>query len=283
VIEYLTPFLDEMNGDAPSRVARACHVIDLVVREHLAAGNKPPSLRFIFHREIFWRRLDALSNPDAKPLTKAARLPVDAPKREKPFEVAKRPQSSPPTDSGPRVDAETMRRDLERLFSEMDRPASSPAVTNSAPLQGEKQEDPPETVVADELEASAELATTAGAGGRVDLPKEIAKLEASTPAAPSSETPAAEELEGAAATVDAALEDLAETERVRRAVWDRETQEREEEAERAEREKRPRWAERGELTGEERDALGVRSAAVRSTERRGEGLPPRYPKQREAA
>ncbi|MGO8996112.1 MAG: hypothetical protein ACLQVI_22605 [Polyangiaceae bacterium] len=287
VIEYLTPFLDDMNGDAPSRVARACHVIDLVVREHLAAGNKPPSLRFIFHREIFWKRLDALSNPDAKPLTKAARRPVDAPTHEKAPEVAKRLQSSPPTDCGPRVDAETMRRDLERLFSEMDRPASSPTVTSSEPLQGEKPEDPAEAVVDDELEACAELTTTSGAGGRVDLAKELAqelaKLGASTSTAPSSETPAAEELEGAAATVDAELEELAETERVRRAVWDRETKELEEEAERAEGEKRARGAERGEFTDQERDGPGVRSAAARSAERRGEGLPPRYPKQREAA
>jgi len=280
------------------------------VREHLAAGNKPPSLRFIFHREIFWKRLDALSNPDAKPLTKAARRPADAPKCKKAPEVAKQPRSSPPTDSGSRVDAETMRRDLERLFYGMDRPASSPTVTSSAPLQpGEKQEDPEVTVVADELEACAELATTSGAGGRVDLAKELAEelakpraapaapssgsggelaeelatLGASTPAAPSSETPAAEELEGAAVTVDAALEELAETERVRRAVWDRETKEIDEEAERAEREKRARRAERGELTDQGRDGPCVRSAAARSTERRGEGLPPRYPKQREAA
>ena len=98
----------------PSKVARACHVIDFVVREHSRPRNKPPSLRFIFHREIFWKRLDALTNPDAKPLTKAARRPVDAPTHEKAPEVAKRLQSSPPTDCGPRVDAETMRRDSSR-------------------------------------------------------------------------------------------------------------------------------------------------------------------------
>jgi hypothetical protein len=296
VIEYLTPFLDEMNGDAPSRVARACHVIDLVVREHLAAGNKPPSLRFIFHREIFWRRLDALSNPDAKPLTKAARRPVEAPKLEKAPGVAKRPRSSPPIDNGPRVDAETMRRDLERLFSEMDRPASSPAATNSATLQGEKQEEPGVTIVADDLGASAVLATISGtAGGRVDLAEELAeelaKLRAA-PAAPSSErggdlakelaeelaklgasSPATdEEHQGIATTIAVdeleACAELAETESVRRAVWERETKELEEREEDAERMKRARWGERGELADDEDRKLrpGVRSTMAKSSE-----------------
>ena len=168
---------------------------------------------------MFWRRLDALSDPDAKPLAKAARRPVDAPKREKAPEVAKRPRSSPAADCGPRVDAETMRRNCERLWGESlqrERPET---------LRGEKPGDPRVTVVADELEACAELATTSGAGERGDLAKELAEELATlraAPAAPSSgrggdlakelaeelakararlETPTAEELDGGAAVM----------------------------------------------------------------------------------
>jgi len=265
VIEYLTPFLDDMNGDASSKVARACRVIDVVVREQLATGRDKSELRYIFHREMFWKRLGALDDPAAKPLAKAARRPVDAPKHEKAPEAVRRPPSSPEADCGPPVDVETMRRDLERLWPEDHRPASSPASTAS-------REDLAKELAEEiaKLRGGSPAATSSAKPGDLakELAEELAKLGASSPAAD-------EEHEGPATTIAVdeleACAELAEAERVRRAVWERETKELEERQADAERMKRARWAERGELAvDEDRERPGVRSATARSLEERGE-------------
>jgi hypothetical protein len=262
VIEYLTPFLDDMNGDASSRVARACRVIDVVVREQLAAGKDKSELRYIFHREMFWKRLAALDDPAAKPLAKVARRPVDAPKHEKAPEAARRPPSSPEADCGPSVDVETMRRDLEKLWPEDHRPASSPASTAS-------REDLAKELAEEiaRLRGTSPAATSSAKPGDLakELAEELAKLGASSPAAD-------EEHEDPATTIAVdeleACAELAEAERVRRAVWERETKELEEREADAERMKRARWAERGERAADERERPGVRSAAARSSEER---------------
>ncbi len=113
VLEYLTPFLDGMNGDPGSKVARACRVIDAAVIE---SGSRKPTLRYVFHREMFWKRLEALTNPEAKPLARAARRPVEA----APTPMAKPPppaaRSSTPTPS-PVADGETSRRAIAAILA----------------------------------------------------------------------------------------------------------------------------------------------------------------------
>lgn len=114
VLEYLTPFLDGMNGDPGSKVARACRVIDAAVIE---SGSRKPTLRYVFHREMFWKRLEALTNPEAKPLARAARRPVDAsptPKATTTPPTASR--SSTPTPS-PVADGETSRRAIAAILA----------------------------------------------------------------------------------------------------------------------------------------------------------------------
>ena len=113
VLEYLTPFLDGMNGNPGSKVARACRVIDAAVIE---SGSRKPTLRYVFHREMFWKRLEALTNPEAKPLARAARRPVEA----APTPMAKPPppaaRSSTPTPS-PVADGETSRRAIAAILA----------------------------------------------------------------------------------------------------------------------------------------------------------------------
>ena len=114
VIEYLTPFLDGMNGDARSKVERACRVIDAAVLE---SSSRRPTLRYVFHREMFWKRLAALGNPQAKPLARAARRPVDAPVPAKAPETprpATRSSTPPPS---PLADSETSRRAIAAILA----------------------------------------------------------------------------------------------------------------------------------------------------------------------
>jgi hypothetical protein len=111
VIEYLAPFLDGMNGDPRSKVERACRVVDSAVIE---AGSRKPTLRYVFHRDMFWKRLAALGNPHAKPLARAARRPVDAPTPSKASEPAQRPSMAPPS---PLADSETSRRTIAAILA----------------------------------------------------------------------------------------------------------------------------------------------------------------------
>jgi hypothetical protein len=274
VIEYLTPFLDGMNGDASSRVARACRVIDVVVREQLAAGRDKSELRYIFHREMFWKRLGALDDPAAKPLAKAARRPVDPPKLEEAPAVVRRPPSSPKADVGPPVDVETMRRDQERLWPEDPRPTSTPASRASQEdLAKELAEEIAKLKASVSTHEHVDLVTSSHVAPAKpgDLAKELAKELAQLRGSPAA---ADEEHEAPSTTLDddeldEAHAELAEAESVRRAVWERETKELEEREEDAERMKRARWAERGEVFDvDERERSGVRSAAARSSEGR---------------
>lgn len=110
ILEYLAPFIDGMNGDPASKVARACRVIDAAVLE---AGK--PSLRYVFHREMFWKRLEALTDPQAKPLARAQARPLDAPTAESPPEVAPAYSRSAKPQPGARMDGETLRIALAKL------------------------------------------------------------------------------------------------------------------------------------------------------------------------
>lgn len=124
VIEYVTPFLGEMNGDGPSKVARACRVIDAVIRECAENGRRKPTIRFVFHREIFWKRLDALANP--KPQGPVRALGAHA----KAFASADRPKvrSTAPRAPQPEsvlLDVVAM---LAHAFDDAERDASPPVV-----------------------------------------------------------------------------------------------------------------------------------------------------------
>jgi len=166
-----------------------------------------------------------------------------------------------------RVDVETMRRDQERLWPESQRSsANSPAAT--VDLAKELAEE-----IA-KLRGCARAAASPAKPGDLakELAAELAKLGPSSPTAD-------EECEDPATTIAVdefeASSELAEVERVRRAVWERETKELEEREEDAERMKRARWAAasraRGELADDEREDSGpaVKSAAARSSEGRG--------------
>jgi hypothetical protein len=132
VIEYLTPFLDGMNGDPGSKVARACRVIDVAVIE---SSSRKPTLRYVFHREMFWKRLASLGNPHAKPLARAARRPVQAPAPAKAPEAAPTAPRPPMPKSDPLADSETTRRALAAILAlaggepspERDRVAGEPS------------------------------------------------------------------------------------------------------------------------------------------------------------
>ncbi len=136
VVEYLTPFLDGMNGDARSKVARACRVIDAAVLE---ATVRKPTLRYVFHPEMFWKRLAALGNPQAKPLARAARRPVEAPTLVKEPEVrASTPRASEPQPNVP-ADSETSRRAIAAILAMTDPSGGtlrSPAIAGA--LAGEE-------------------------------------------------------------------------------------------------------------------------------------------------
>jgi hypothetical protein len=114
VIEYLTPFLDGMNGDPQSKIARACRVIDAAVLE---AGSRKPTLRYVFHREMFWKRLAALGNPHAKPLARAASRPMEAPPPAKASEVRAPATRVSTAQSGPVADGETRRRAIAAILA----------------------------------------------------------------------------------------------------------------------------------------------------------------------
>lgn len=113
VLEYLTPFLDGMNGDPGSKVARACRVIDAAVIE---SGSRKPTLRYVFHREMFWKRLEALTNPKAKPLARAARRPADASSTPMASTTPPASRSYLPAPS-PLADGETSRRAIAAILA----------------------------------------------------------------------------------------------------------------------------------------------------------------------
>lgn len=114
VIEYLVPFLDGMTGDPRSKVERACRVVDGAVIE---AGSRKPTLRYVFHRDMFWKRLAALGNPQAKPLARATRRPVDAPTPSKVTEAFAPAQQSSMATPSPLADSETSRRTIAAILA----------------------------------------------------------------------------------------------------------------------------------------------------------------------
>ena len=75
IVTMLAPFLDQMRGSDEDKVARACAIVDQVVVECVVANGKPPTLRFVFHPQIFWRRLEKLT---AAPRDAATTMPAIA-------------------------------------------------------------------------------------------------------------------------------------------------------------------------------------------------------------
>jgi hypothetical protein len=209
---------------------------------------------------MFWKRLGALDDPEAPPVrAKAPRRPVDAPKPPKALEGPRRPSSPPEVDSSPPIDVATMLRDQERLWPEQARLRGElpPATANREVLAQE---------LADEIAKLRAVAPATPGDLADELARELAKQAAPPPVA----LPDSGELATIAVVDDLeACTELAEADRVRRAVWEREAQELEEREQEAERQKRARWAaDRGELfVVEEPQGPGVTSAAARSRER----------------
>jgi len=148
IIDYLSPFLDGMNGSAASKIEKACKVIDAAVAE---VGK--PSLRYIFHAEMYWKRLSALSDPDAKPLSRAARRRAEAPRAGgAPSTASESPRAftGPPGVRTARLRDERRAAPLEAFAPQTDSPWS-PRVASTAPSPVEPPMTPEERAELEEL------------------------------------------------------------------------------------------------------------------------------------
>ena len=154
----LVPFLDQMVGDETHKVARACAIVDQVVGECLAAQGCAPTLRFVFHPQIFWRRLERLDGGKEKPA-----LPPPPPRRPVMVKARARalaPSAPPePPAKAPPADALQRLHGLGLLASERPKPVPS----SSAPPLG-----------SDDAALAALIEADAGLRARLGLPRRTA-------------------------------------------------------------------------------------------------------------